>query len=268
MCQDCRREGRGPARTPARLTCQNPACGKVFETMRDKRRRFCSRRCAATRGLSPGESRARRKADVRARRAVVASTWDGVTDKQICERDGWECQIFGCDLGPLRRDLLWPDALSPSIDHIVPLSRGGTDIAPNKRAAHLFCNVRRHNRMTPDEEKLVMPELAPLGLLPLARKPAKPKAPKSLRGPVPCALEGCEGTVVKENRRYCSSWCSVEANRRRARERYIPKYGRVQSRTAPRRPALTEPYQERQQRGRVRLVNGELKLRSGSGLTS
>lgn len=169
MCQACRRER-------AIRYCEQ--CGREFRSVRrsrasaqrcadgQERTRFCSKGCAGRfRSLSPGERKAKKQAQTRARRALVASSWDGVTDQQIFARDDWECQIAGCGLGPLRRDLLWPDALSPSIDHLVPLSLGGTDIASNKRAAHLYCNVARHNRMSPEEKKLVMPELAPLGLL-------------------------------------------------------------------------------------------------------
>jgi endogenous inhibitor of DNA gyrase (YacG/DUF329 family) len=139
-------------------------CGKEYK--KDyKSRRFCSKACANANWRKWEGSRAASKASTRARRLRHSETWDGVTDEQIFERDGWQCLIPGCDRGLLRRDLMWPDPLSPSIDHIVPLSRGGTDAAPNKRAAHATCNIRRYNRMTPEEEGLVMPELAPLGLL-------------------------------------------------------------------------------------------------------
>ena len=80
----------------------------------------------------------------------MISTFDGVTDEQIWERDGWVCQIPGCG-NAIRRDVRHPDPDSASIDHIVPFSLGGTDIAPNKRAAHLACNVRRGNRMGPED---------------------------------------------------------------------------------------------------------------------
>lgn len=96
----------------------------------------------------------------------MASTWDGVTDEQIWERDGWQCKIPGCELGLIVPGVAWPDPLSKSVDHIVPLSRGGTDTALNKRAAHLVCNVRRNNRMHPDDVPVITLELVPLGLIP------------------------------------------------------------------------------------------------------
>jgi HNH endonuclease len=74
-----------------------------------------------------------------------------VTDQQILERDSWECQIPGCQLGPIPLLAAWPDPLSPSVDHIMPLSLGGDDVQGNKRAAHLACNVQRGNRMHPDD---------------------------------------------------------------------------------------------------------------------
>ena len=44
----------------------------------------------------------------------------------------------------------WPHPMSPSIDHVVPVSLGGTDDLTNLRLTHLACNVRRGNRL--DEE--------------------------------------------------------------------------------------------------------------------
>lgn len=102
-----------------------------------------------------------------------AETWDGVTDQQIFERDGWSCRIPGCELGPLQRDQAWPEPLAPVIDHIVPLSLGGADTAPNKRAAHGICNLRKGSKMLPGDVQIITPELAPLGLLPSLRKPGR-----------------------------------------------------------------------------------------------
>jgi hypothetical protein len=86
-------------------------------------------------------------ARARARRLRHAQTWDGITDEEILERDGWRCQIPGCKRRPIRRDVKYPHLRSKSIDHIVPLSLGGDDTAVNKRAAHLGCNMARGNQV-------------------------------------------------------------------------------------------------------------------------
>ena len=44
--------------------------------------------------------------------------------------------------------LVYPDPMSSSLDHIVPLSRGGIDSAENVQAAHLVCNQRKGARVT------------------------------------------------------------------------------------------------------------------------
>ncbi|TAL08223.1 MAG: HNH endonuclease [Nitrospirae bacterium] len=43
-------------------------------------------------------------------------------------------------------DLPARDSLAFSIDHIIPLSKGGDDIFSNVRATHYSCNSRRGNR--------------------------------------------------------------------------------------------------------------------------
>lgn len=90
----------------------------------------------------------------RERRLRHAQTWDGITDEEILERDGWRCQIPGCKRRPIRKDVKYPHLRSKSIDHIVPLSLGGDDTAVNKRAAHLGCNVARGNEMGDEQMAL------------------------------------------------------------------------------------------------------------------
>jgi hypothetical protein len=72
-------------------------------------------------------------------------TGDGVTDKQILERDRWMCRMDKCIYGSRRINpkRKYPDQRSASIDHILPLSLGGDDTQYNKRAAHLGCNMAR-----------------------------------------------------------------------------------------------------------------------------
>lgn len=62
-------------------------------------------------------------------------------DSYIFERDGWVCQICG---RKINKRLKWPNPLSKSIDHIIPLSKGGNDAPINVQATHLRCNVGKH----------------------------------------------------------------------------------------------------------------------------
>ncbi len=62
-------------------------------------------------------------------------------DTYIFERDGWICQICG---RKINKRLKYPNPLSKSIDHIVPLSKGGDDSPANVQATHLRCNVGKN----------------------------------------------------------------------------------------------------------------------------
>lgn len=209
VCRACRSaanglmpkpRGTGGSRGP--WVCEQ--CGTEFQRYVSKNRpdpRFCTVRCWADK-----QRTGRNKTDARRRRAVVASTWDGVTDQQVFERDGWQCMIPGCTQVWIPRNPArpWPDPLSPSIDHIVPLSLGGTDTAPNKRAAHLLCNTRRGATMHPEDIQIVTPELAPLGVLP------GKKLPKPVNHCLTCENE------VKRAGASCSE-CKTEAMAERRR---------------------------------------------------
>lgn len=61
----------------------------------------------------------------------------------IYARDNWTC---GLCQGPIDRTARAPEALSASIDHVVPLSKGGTHEPSNVQAAHFLCNARKGDR--------------------------------------------------------------------------------------------------------------------------
>jgi 5-methylcytosine-specific restriction endonuclease McrA len=75
------------------------------------------------------------------RGAEDAETFDYL---EVFERDGWICGL--CDL-PVDPDCAWPDPMSPSLDHIVPVIRGGAHTRENAQLAHLRCNIRKSDSL-------------------------------------------------------------------------------------------------------------------------
>jgi hypothetical protein len=146
---DC---GREFTRLPRYVVNDHPCCSRSCKSRRAIRLGLMPQSQPAIPGAAPGEMR---KARTRARRMRKAETWDGVSDAEILERDGWRCQIPGCKRRPIRQDLKYPHPRSKSIDHIVPLSEGGGDTAANKRASHLGCNVARGNRGGMDQLAMI-----------------------------------------------------------------------------------------------------------------
>lgn len=60
----------------------------------------------------------------------------------IADRDRWRCGICG---RRVNRKLKHPDPLCGSIDHVIPVSEGGTNDVWNLRLTHLRCNLSRGN---------------------------------------------------------------------------------------------------------------------------
>lgn len=65
-------------------------------------------------------------------------------DVEIFKRDGYVCQIC---LGSIDNLLKYPDQMSVSLDHKIPLSKGGHHSMDNVQAAHLRCNILKSNRL-------------------------------------------------------------------------------------------------------------------------
>lgn len=86
-----------------------------------------------------------RKATYHKRRAQKLGTQvEDIRPIDIYERDVWLCGLCSTPVDP---DAKHPDPLSPSLDHILPLSLGGTHTYENVQLAHLTCNVSKGNRV-------------------------------------------------------------------------------------------------------------------------
>ena len=58
-------------------------------------------------------------------------------DRATIKRSRPACHICG---KPIDYSLHYMDPMAYTVDHLVPLARGGQDILANKRAAHRSCN--------------------------------------------------------------------------------------------------------------------------------
>ena len=76
-----------------------------------------------------------------------------INEKVVYLRDGWICQH--CKKRVNKR-LNWPDPLCASLDHIIPLGKGGTHTYKNVQLAHLGCNLSKNANVLPQGEQLRM----------------------------------------------------------------------------------------------------------------
>ncbi|HJC29572.1 MAG TPA: HNH endonuclease [Candidatus Dietzia intestinigallinarum] len=97
--------------------------------------------------------RAQRKAGfIRYHRLKANAKQEPYTRQAIFERDGWICGICAEPIDPRLLGQVRPDA--PSIDHIVPLSRGGDDTPANVQAGHFGCNSGKRDRIEHEDQEV------------------------------------------------------------------------------------------------------------------
>lgn len=65
-------------------------------------------------------------------------------DIEIFERDGWICQICFTLVDKM---LIKPNLKSKSLDHIIPVAKGGTHTRSNVQLAHLECNLYKSDKV-------------------------------------------------------------------------------------------------------------------------
>lgn len=66
-----------------------------------------------------------------------------VTHEEVAERDNWICYLCG---EAVDMSLPRTSKMGATLDHVVPISRGGEDSLENLRLAHWTCNVRKSNK--------------------------------------------------------------------------------------------------------------------------
>ncbi|MFD8173633.1 HNH endonuclease [Streptomyces sp. NPDC059709] len=160
----CSDECRDEARSAARLHLSRPdyillirdrrclECNTPIGKERSIRARYCpGRACLQRANIRNWSNRNRERvnelgrASSQRRRARLATTVvESFRHREIFERDGLTCQL--CQ-EPVDPKLKHPDPRSASLDHVVPLAKGGHHTRANVQLAHLVCNLRKADKL-------------------------------------------------------------------------------------------------------------------------
>lgn len=123
------------------ITCAE--CGKSFKPRRygggKSVEKFCSKKCGNRSDMRKKHHRKRAAGEVT------------ITRQELLLRDGGVCGICKGKINP---QLSHPHPMSMSVDHITPVSLGGTNESINLQSAHLGCNSKKNNTGVGDQLRL------------------------------------------------------------------------------------------------------------------
>jgi hypothetical protein len=116
------------------IACASCGCQIQTRPGRGGTRTYCDL-CAES-AYHDTRKAAKRLRKARRKNAFVAR----VPCSEIYKRDGWKCGICHRKVNP---SLKVPHPFAKTIDHIIPLSKGGTHEPRNTQLAHFICNSKR-----------------------------------------------------------------------------------------------------------------------------
>lgn len=90
------------------------------------------------------------KAYKRAKRCGVA--YEVIQRRKVYERDGWMCLLCR---KPIKQGVVVPHPLSATLDHIIPMSKGGSHTYSNVQCAHFSCNWMKGDKSQGEQLLLV-----------------------------------------------------------------------------------------------------------------
>lgn len=125
------------------VTCK--FCKKEFRKKTSNAGKYCSRDCFLKHiGASKWESKQKIRDISHIRRAKeMGVAYEYFDVESIFDRDNWTCKLCGCKVNKFEA---YPSNQSASLDHIVPLSKGGTHTPGNVQLAHLICNLKKSDK--------------------------------------------------------------------------------------------------------------------------
>ena len=228
-CQDCRRAESlptGPRASTAKRNAQSFVCimcGADFPWTQNSRHKFCSNKCVgayrraqhiASNPVSLKPYFVRRE---RESRSPGLSAWQRRALLKVWVRQGRRCTYCSKPAN--------------SVDHVVPLMRGGTNHEGNLTPACKSCNSAKGARTVMEWRtgKVAADTSAATWTRKIPRRSGPVPKPKTMVAVAmqfdECAL--CHGLYVRNTtrQRYCSPECSTEANRINCRMRMRAKLG-------------------------------------------
>lgn len=137
--RDCKDKNRKKEEKKKRIAFKSArsciGCNKVIPSSARVDKKWCSEECAL---------RVRSHTMNTQRRIRTSEEIQDFKRSDIYERDGWKCQLCGKAVNP---KLSFPNPACASLDHVIPLSRGGSHKTTNVQLAHLRCNTARGNKV-------------------------------------------------------------------------------------------------------------------------
>lgn len=125
------------------LTYRCEACNQAFQALKMKSRIYCSTKCrnsASTKKKALVRNTSWRLRQERLKAAKV----EKISPCKVFSRDNWTCWICS---QPIDRTQRHPEPLAATIDHVIPISKGGDHTYSNVRCAHSRCNSVKNSKI-------------------------------------------------------------------------------------------------------------------------
>lgn len=114
-------------------------CGTWMMIAESRGKSYCES-CAVERVIATDKAcRAKRRA-----RKRTNGPYETIRHTEVFTRDGWTCHICG---RLVNRYAAVPHSRAPTIDHVIPLSKGGTHTLSNVKCACFICNARKTDKV-------------------------------------------------------------------------------------------------------------------------
>lgn len=111
-----------------------PHCGKTFvPVMGDRRVKYCSVECF--------NKSYTKRANLKQRLVKTGLMYNHIHPVDVYERDKWICALCGLIVDKSLFGTKHP--MGPSLDHVIPVSKGGKHTLDNLQLAHISCNGKK-----------------------------------------------------------------------------------------------------------------------------